>query len=285
MHATTPILDTHLATRIEQAIVMFTKRGRWKELGMNKLREQGSALLFYGPTGTGKTVTAKSIAKRLKLMLHPIDFSDIGSNIPGELARNIKKLFESASIADQQGHPSMVLLDECDTMLMARTRLGRENLWMLEPINQLLVEIRAFKGLVILCTNMEPTFLDPALDSRLLGKYHFELPSQIIRAKLWESKWPSKLPVRMNKTLNTCLSNYPLTGAQIENVLIDWVSASIINEPECFDTTELEKLCRDNAASQSTSSLNQKGNPEIGSIVRSAKDGTEPVKRTSYRSA
>jgi AAA+ superfamily predicted ATPase len=262
---------------------MFTKRGRWKELGMNKLREQGSALLFYGPTGTGKTITAKSISKRLKLMLHPIDFSDIGSNIPGQLARNIKKLFESAAIADQQGHPSMVLLDECDTLLMARTRLGRENLWMLEPINQLLVEIRAFKGLVILCTNMEPTFLDPALDSRLLGKYNFELPSAEVRSKLWESKWPSKLPVRMNKTLNTCLSKYPLTGAQIENVLIDWVSASILNEPENFDASELEKLCG-NAVKQSTNSLTQKGNQETGPGARNAKDGTEmqPLKTSRF---
>jgi hypothetical protein len=35
-----------------------------------------------------------------------------------------------------------------------------------------------------------------------------------------------------------------LTGAQIENVLIDWAASSIQKTPEDFSFAELEEMCR-----------------------------------------
>jgi SpoVK/Ycf46/Vps4 family AAA+-type ATPase len=227
MRTIIPILDESLMTAIENAVVMFSKKTAWKQLGMDKLREQGAALLFYGPPGTGKTVTARWLAHKLKLKLQEMDFSMIGSDTPGELARNIKKLFNQAHQPDMHNNTSMVFLDECDTMLVARSRLGHSSLWMLEPINALLREIGVYPGLAVLATNQEPEFLDFALERRLIGRFHFTAPEFLTRVKLWKSKWPHKLPVQLLNGDAEQLAQHVLTGAQIENALINWVSNTL----------------------------------------------------------
>jgi SpoVK/Ycf46/Vps4 family AAA+-type ATPase len=238
MRTVVPILDESLMTAIENAVIMFSRKGDWKKLGMDKLREQGAALLFYGPPGTGKTVTARWLAHWLKLKLQEMDFAQIGSDTPGELARNIKKLFNQAIQPDMNNNPSMVFLDEADTMLVARNKLGHNMLWMLEPVNALLREIGTYPGLAVLATNQEPEFLDFALERRLIGKFHFGVPDRLTRVKLWHSKWPRKLPVKLLNGDADTLAQFALTGAQIENTIIDWVS-NTLRQDESFKLEDL----------------------------------------------
>src|ERR1700757_3884868 len=91
-----PILDSYLQESVDNAIRQYQHRGLWKDLGMDRLRHQGTAILFYGPSGTGKTTTAHYIAHQLKMEFRAVDFAEIGSDKPGQLARNIKAIFASA---------------------------------------------------------------------------------------------------------------------------------------------------------------------------------------------
>lgn len=227
MRLVEPILDEALATAIDNAVIMFKKRGEWKKLGMDSLREQGAAMLFYGPPGTGKTIEARWLCRDLGMELQEIDFSQIGSGDPGELARNVKKLFYQAIQPDRHGHPSMVFLDECDTMLVSRAKLGHSSLWMLEHINALLREIGKYPGLVVLATNQKPEFLDFALERRLIGTFEFKVPDYLTRVKLWQAKWPRKIPIKMNNAEFESLAQFSLTGAGIETAIINWVSDTL----------------------------------------------------------
>jgi len=113
-------------------------------------------------------------------------------------------------------------------MLVSRASLGRDMIWMLEPINKLLTCIREYRGLVILATNAAPEFLDPALDSRLLGKFEFGIPkTAAMRSALWRQKWPEKLPIQPSDSHLRALAQFHVTGAQIEHFLINWVSEAI----------------------------------------------------------
>jgi SpoVK/Ycf46/Vps4 family AAA+-type ATPase len=219
----TPILSDDLQGRIADAIQAFLNRGKWKEWGLDKLREQGAAILFHGPPGTGKTITAYYVGKKLHLGVREISMADYGSHVPGELARNIHKIFNGEQIIARQKkhHMPVILLDECDSMVVSRKKLGADMMWMLEPINALLSEISKYPGLVILATNMAP-MLDEALERRLIAKVLFTRPDQKIRYKIWKAKWPSKYPVQPTEEQLYDLSQYDLSGAQIENVLLLW---------------------------------------------------------------
>jgi len=210
---------------ILSAVVMFSNKTKWKQWGMDRLREQGAALLFQGPPGTGKTITARWLARKLRLQLQEVDYSLIGSGEPGELQKNVNSEFDKAEVQDANGNYSMVFIDECDTCLVDRRKLGSTALWMLEPINALLSRIGTYPGLVVLCTNSVPEFLDFALERRLIGTFNFGVPTKLTRVKLWQAKFPKRAPT--GRADWDRLARYELTGAQIETLLINWVSDAI----------------------------------------------------------
>src|SRR5271165_1857621 len=146
-----PILSSDLDDKLGDAIQSFEHRGKWAAWGLDKIREQGVALLLHGPPGVGKTMTAYYIAKRLHLSMCEVSIADFGSQVPGQLARNIKQIFQGELIvaAQEKRQPAVIFLDECDAMLVNRKKLGHDMMWMLEPINMLLSQIGKYPGLVI----------------------------------------------------------------------------------------------------------------------------------------
>jgi SpoVK/Ycf46/Vps4 family AAA+-type ATPase len=223
-----PILSEELEDKIDDAVQSFLHRGIWRDWGLDKIRDQGAAILLHGPAGTGKTITAYYLGRKLHLKVVEISMADYGSHIPGELARNIKKIFNGELILAKQENRQapIILLDECDAMIVSRKKLGSDMMWMLEPINALLVEIGKWPGLVVLATNLAP-ILDEALERRLIAKVKFDKPDRLVRKKIWKAKWPAKFPCQPNNGDLDRLAEFDLTGAQIENVFLLWSSSCI----------------------------------------------------------
>ncbi|HXB10647.1 MAG TPA: AAA family ATPase [Bacteroidia bacterium] len=227
-HYQRPVLSDELQDRISDAVQAFTNRGKWREWGLDKLREQGAAILFHGPPGVGKTITAYYVGKRLHLGIREISMADYGSHVPGELARNIKRIFKGEQLIAKQKRrqPPVMFLDECDAMIVSRKKLGMDMMWMLEPINALLTEISKYPGLVILATNMVP-MLDEALERRLIARVLFTRPERAERVKIWKVKWPIKFPCQPTEAELLTLSEFSLTGAQIENAFLLWAGRNL----------------------------------------------------------
>ena len=72
----------------------------------------GMVLLFYGASGTGKTMMANAIAARLKKKVLLINFPNLGSNEAGAI---IKLIFREAKI-----HDAVVFFDECESIFKSR---------------------------------------------------------------------------------------------------------------------------------------------------------------------
>lgn len=155
--------------------------------GADLLRRHGlrirSKLLFCGPPGCGKTLTAEVFAHELGLPLVVARLDAIISSFLGETATNIRKVFETA--AEQ---PCVLFLDEFDALARARTD-GSEHNELRRVVNSLLMLIDRFqgKGFLVAATNLEES-LDAAIWRRFDDVVIFDLPSRREIQRLCELK-------------------------------------------------------------------------------------------------
>lgn len=84
-----------------------------RNLGINKF-------LFQGAPGTGKTETAKQVARILERELYTVNFSTVIDSKLGQTQKNIDSLFKEVN---SFAHPEKVLImfDEIDSIAMDRT--------------------------------------------------------------------------------------------------------------------------------------------------------------------
>ncbi|CAE7433719.1 katnal2, partial [Symbiodinium microadriaticum] len=75
---------------------------------------RGLALLFYGLSGTGKTMLANGIASKLNKKILLINFPTLGANSAGHI---IKLIFREAKI-----HNAIIFFDECESLFQSRER-------------------------------------------------------------------------------------------------------------------------------------------------------------------
>ncbi|MDO9537822.1 MAG: AAA family ATPase [Thermoplasmata archaeon] len=87
------VLTTEQLSSLELTIQEFRE---WDVLQANGLTPNHK-LLFCGPPGCGKTVTAEAIAGNLGLPLLYVRFDSVVSSLLGETSANIRKVFDYAS--------------------------------------------------------------------------------------------------------------------------------------------------------------------------------------------
>lgn len=180
-----------------------------------------SKLLFCGPPGCGKTLTAEVFAHELGLPLLVARLDAIISSFLGETASNLRKLFEEV-----ERRPVVLFLDEFDAL--ARTRADRaEHSEMRRVVNSLLMLVDRYKGkgFVIAATNVEST-LDDAIWRRFDDVILFGLPEERQILRLIELK-TKNFPVRFDLTERV----KRLAGhsyADVERVCVGAIKRSIL---------------------------------------------------------
>ena len=140
-------------------------------------------VLFYGPPGCGKTLTASAIASEIGLPLLYVRFDAIISSYLGETAGNIRKIFDFVN-----GDSYVMLFDEFDAI--ARSRNDQyEHGEIKRVVNTFLQQIDSFKGrsLIIAATNFEQS-LDYAIWRRFDNTLRFDLPDNDEKIRLFNLK-------------------------------------------------------------------------------------------------
>ncbi len=145
------------------------------------LREIGK-LLFVGPPGTGKTSTARALARDMDLPFVEVKLSMITSQYLGETAKNVDKTFEVA----KRLSPCILFIDEFD--FVAKTRRSDEHAALKRAVNTLLKSIDDISliqddVLLIGATN-HPDQLDAAAWRRFDEIVNFPKPDSPMRADI-----------------------------------------------------------------------------------------------------
>ena len=174
-------------------------------------------LNLYGVAGTGKTITAMAIAKRLNKEILVVDYSQIESKYVGETSKNLVKIFDYACKKDV-----ILFFDEADALLSKRVTSmnSSTDVSVNQTRNVLLKLLDNFDGITIFATNFISNF-DNAFLRRISKHIEFKNPDKDMRKKLWEYYIVEELPVDNRVALIEKISEkHKITGADISNIVL-----------------------------------------------------------------
>ncbi|CAN1751379.1 Uncharacterized AAA domain-containing protein C24B10.10c [Linum perenne] len=134
-------------------------------------------ILLFGPPGTGKTMLAKAIANEAGASFINVSMSTITSKWFGEDEKNVRALFTLAAKVS----PTIIFVDEVDSMLGQRTRVG-EHEAMRKIKNEFMTHwdgllTKTGERILVLAATNRPFDLDEAIIRRFERRIMVGLPS------------------------------------------------------------------------------------------------------------
>lgn len=223
----TSLDDVVLHTKTEETLLNLMQQvdkkvvSRLIEWGIKDKKSGIDArIIFYGAAGTGKTMTAYSLAKSLKRQVLVFDCSKILSMYVGESEKNVRKIFDTFyELSEKTKTEPILLLNEADQFLGSRSSgniTGSDQMHN-QMQNIFLEQIENFRGMLIATTNLLEN-IDKAFSRRFNYKIEFKKPDKEQRKRLWKLMLPEDAPYEKGFDSKD-LAEYSLTGGQI-NIIV-----------------------------------------------------------------
>jgi SpoVK/Ycf46/Vps4 family AAA+-type ATPase len=176
----------------------------------------GLNILFSGPSGTGKTMSADIIAGNLGLELYKIDLSNVVSKYIGETEKNLQRIFKEAETAN-----CILFFDEADALFGKRSEVkDSHDRYANIEINYLLQKMEEHAGIVILATNFLKN-IDDAFKRRIHFSVDFPFPDEIYRLRIWQNIFPSAMPGGKDVDFEFLAKKFKLSGGNIKNIAVN----------------------------------------------------------------
>jgi len=209
------VLSHETLEQVEEIIQWTEHEGTlMNDWGLSRILKPGYKSLFYGPSGTGKTLTASLIGQRAGKEIYRIDLSTVVSKYIGETEKNLEKIFEKAEHID-----CILFFDEADALFGKRTSVSdSHDRYANQEVSYLLQRVEEYPGLVILASNFKSN-MDDAFLRRFQTIIHFPMPDEAERQKLWEQSFSKKSKLAKNIDLSEISKKYSLSGGSIINVI------------------------------------------------------------------
>ena len=184
------------------------------KLSANNLKA-GFTILLYGEAGTGKTATAKQLAKLSGRNIFSVEVNKIKNPYVGETEKSMKEVFvEYRKLCKLYDKTPILLFNEADAIISKRITVQRSVDQMNNSMqNILLQELEDFEGIFIATTNLAEN-LDDAFDRRFLYKIEYKKPQPDIRLKILKNNF-KEIEEDILYAIN---EKYSLTGGQIMNL-------------------------------------------------------------------
>lgn len=184
------------------------------EMGLGRKIKEGYKVVFYGPSGTGKTLVAGLIGKKYDRDVYRIDLSQLSSKYIGETEKNIDNLFKQA-----RNKNWILFFDEGESLFGKRSQTGQSNeRYGNQQVGFLLQRMEDHPGVVILATNLKSS-IDEAFSRRFQKMIYFEAPDFENRLDLWKKALEGTLPLADDVDLRLISKEHKLVGGQIVNIV------------------------------------------------------------------
>jgi SpoVK/Ycf46/Vps4 family AAA+-type ATPase len=183
-----------------------------------------SKLLFWGPPGCGKTLTAHHIANEFGLKVGVVRLSALISSYLGDTASHLQMVFDAA-----QQTPMVVLFDEIDTVAKSRDD-SRDVGELKRVVNSLLQAMDTFtaKESILIGASNHQYLLDPAIWRRFDDVILFPLPSVEVRTRFIQHHLNGVL---FKGSINSLVKKTSgLSLAQLEHLLIESIKLMILED-------------------------------------------------------
>lgn len=231
-HLAELVLDGETRAALERIVEENRRSDLLKTYGSRP----ANRILFCGPPGCGKTVSAEAIATELYLPLTLVRFDAVVSSYLGETAANLRKVFDYA-----RSRPMVLFFDEFDAIGKDRASV-EEHGEIKRVVNSFLQILDSFRSdtITIAATNHEG-LLDSALWRRFDEIISFERPSKeatecLLRMNL------RQVGLQPDVNLHEVARKlHGLSHADVERVARDAIKQMLLTEPGPVNRAALEK--------------------------------------------
>ncbi len=224
------VLDPTLVKRVSDVVRQQRRRDWLREHGKKPSRR----LLFVGPPGSGKTMSAEAVAGELGLPLFVIRLEQLISRFMGDTAAKLRLVFDET--AKRRG---VYLFDEFDAVGAHRTATN-DVAEMRRVLNSFLqfMEEDASTDSVIICATNHPRMLDRALLRRYDQVLEFTPPTRDqVKEILLRSMKPMKTPrLAWAKILSAAAE---LSQAELVRAADDAVKNAILDERNFINSEDI----------------------------------------------
>lgn len=214
-----------------------------KEWGLSKHMKDGYRCLFYGPSGTGKTLAATLLGKHIGRDVYRVDISSVISKYIGETSKNLNSLFTTA---EDKGW--ILFFDEGDALFGKRVDTASADDKNVHFANQdiayLLQRIENYNGLVIVASNFRKN-MDDAFSRRFQSVVLFDLLNSTLSRQYWEHNLPAQISFSPAVDLDVIVKRHLLSPAAIMNVINRLCLRAISRKQMEISLAELELCIKD----------------------------------------
>ncbi len=177
---------------------------------------KGLNVLFAGPSGTGKTMSAEIMAFDLGLHLYKIDLARVVSKYIGETEKNLSRIFEEAETSN-----AILFFDEADAIFGKRSDVhDAHDRYANIETSYLLQKMEEYEGVTILATNFRRN-MDDAFVRRIQYAVEFPFPEKHDRKEIWKKTWPCELPLAQDIDFDLLAGRFELSGGNIRNICVN----------------------------------------------------------------
>ena len=216
----TMVLMPELETKLRRVLEEQRKRATLQSHGLPPRRK----LLFVGPPGSGKTMTALALAGELHIPLFTVRYEALITKLMGETANKLRAVFDA--IHQQRG---VYFFDEFDAI--GTQRSGPNDVGEIRRVlNSFLQMLEQDDGdsLIVAATN-HPELLDRALFRRFDEVIEYGLPSaEVTEGILWSRLAGHQVSIRSWKTIVEAANG--LSQAEIARAADDAAKQVILSD-------------------------------------------------------